>query len=67
MTQCVEVEWAGGTVLAILGIVRDWEEITAGAKSVERIDELSGWREFRSVFRVEPVEGPARHYLVTEG
>ena len=35
----MKVDWADGTVLAILGIVRDWEEVRAGARSVESVGE----------------------------
>jgi hypothetical protein len=66
VARCLEVAWAAGTCLAILGMVQDWQEVMADARTVERIVELTGWGVFTAVYRVESDSGRRRHYFVAE-
>jgi hypothetical protein len=47
-------------------MVQDWQEVSAGASTVERILDLPGWGVFTAVYRVEADSGQRRHYFVTE-
>jgi hypothetical protein len=66
MTQCIEIRMRGGSVSSIIGLPEEWESIRAAAQTVEHLQTLPGWGEFRSVYRVRAANGVARHFIVGE-
>lgn len=66
MARCLEIDLISEAVFSILGAVQPWEDIVGSALKVVHVAELSGPRDWRSIYLVQPPSGPERHYIVTE-
>jgi hypothetical protein len=66
MARCLEIDLVGEKAFSILGGIQDWDAVKDSAAMVERVDGLSGLRDWGSVYVVKPASGPERHYIVTK-
>jgi hypothetical protein len=63
----LEVAPVTKATLAIKGLAQPWDPIRGAARAVKGIGPLDRWGEFSALYRVEPVAGQRRHYVVAEG
>jgi hypothetical protein len=66
-TRCLEVALVGNGALSVLSLPESWELVSSAAEAVQRVAPLDRWGELSALYRVEPVAGRTRHYVVAEG
>jgi hypothetical protein len=53
MAWCIEVRCMPGRVYNVLGKVEEWDQLTARAAAVDRVESLTGWGIWSAIYRVK--------------